>query len=51
MDAVSAEPLAGPNSLLTGKLTGNFANLAQQTLKEDHSIALNQEEFWRESHI
>jgi hypothetical protein len=24
-DAVSCEPVSGPNSLLTGKLTGNFA--------------------------
>jgi hypothetical protein len=31
------------NSLLTGKLTGNFAKLVQQNLEEDHSITLNRE--------
>ena len=43
VDGGSREPLSGPNSLLTGKLTGNFAKMAQQNLEEDCSIALNQE--------
>src|SRR5262249_13183336 len=29
-DAVSCEPVSAPNSLLTGKLTGNFANSGPQ---------------------
>ena len=28
VDGVCREPLSGPNSLLTGKFTGNFAKLA-----------------------
>ena len=30
VDGVSREPLSKPNSLLTGKFTGKFANLSQQ---------------------
>jgi hypothetical protein len=43
--AVSSEPLSGFISLLTGNLTGNFANLAPIVTKKDQYIARNLMDF------
>jgi hypothetical protein len=34
VDGVSSEPLSGPNSLLTGKFTGNFMIIGLETCRK-----------------
>src|SRR5271167_2511488 len=36
VEAVQCEPLSGQNSLVTGKLTGNFADSGRQKGAKDH---------------
>jgi hypothetical protein len=42
-DAVSCEPVSAPNSLLTGKLTGNFAQSGPATAISTPSQPVNQQ--------
>jgi hypothetical protein len=42
---VSCEPFSGPNSLLTGKNTGKFANSVTEVCRGRVSMILNTREF------
>jgi len=45
VDGVSSEPFSGPNSLLTGKNTGKFANFAPKVLLAECFMTLNPRKF------
>jgi len=44
VDGVSCEPFSEPNSLLTGKNTGNFVNFAPGILPTEFPMMLNTRE-------